>query len=329
MEDGIIFNQSKYIKEMLKKFDWKIPNQPRRRCQRRSSSLKTMKPTPWIAKYRGMIGSLLYLTASRPDIMFNVCLCARFQENPKTTHLEAVKHIFRYIRGTSHSGLWYLKGTRIKSIVYADSDHVGNYIDRKSTSGGCAIDLSKNLVHHSRTKHIEIRHHFLPDNVQNGNISIEKVASEDNIADIFTKPLKREFQAIGLEPFLTLNKPICPRFVVEFYHSLKVKRDEELRPYIEFKLGQFTLKLTPSGLSRILQTPHTLETFYSSEWSLSSLDDHPNSNFFGPKHDIVKKAITVPRTTQAQLLRDPNQLYIDDIRPDLKGWELSFKENFF
>ncbi|GJX53426.1 uncharacterized mitochondrial protein-like protein [Tanacetum coccineum] len=115
------------------------------------------------------------------------------------------------------------------------------------------------------------------------------------------------FQAIGLEPFLTLNEPICPRFVVEFYHSLEVKRNEEDTPYIEFKL----------------------ETFYSSEWSLNSLDDPPNSKFFGPKHDLVKKAITVPRTTRAQLLRDPNTLYVDDIRPDLKGWELFFKENFF
>ncbi|GKA01140.1 hypothetical protein Tco_0673805 [Tanacetum coccineum] len=84
------------------------------------------------------------------------------------------------------------------------------------------------------------------------------------------------FQAVGLEPFLTLNEPICPRFVVEFYHSFEVKRDEELRPYIEFMLGQFTFKLTPYRLSQILKTPHALETFYTSEWSLNSLDDHPN-----------------------------------------------------
>ncbi|GJW66784.1 hypothetical protein Tco_0121208, partial [Tanacetum coccineum] len=132
-----------------------------------------------------------------------------------------------------------------------------------------------------------------------------------------------------LETFLTLNEPICPRFVVEFYHSLEVKRDEKLRPYIEFKLGQFTFKLTPSRLSQILKTPHTLETFYTTEWSLNSFDDHPKSNYFGPKHDHVKKEITTPRTTQSQLLRDANKLYFDDIRPDLKGWELFFKENFF
>ncbi|GJW97231.1 hypothetical protein Tco_0179039 [Tanacetum coccineum] len=151
-------------------------------------------------------------------------------------------------------GLWYPKGSGIETIVYADSDHAGDYMDRKSTSGVCtfmgccltswfskkqtalaisttkaeyvsagkacqqalwmkqalidygvrlddipimcdnkgAIDLSKNPVQHSRTKHIEIRHHFLRDNVQKGNISIEKVTSEDNIADILTKPLKRE-----------------------------------------------------------------------------------------------------------------------------------------
>ncbi|GJT58426.1 hypothetical protein Tco_1001959 [Tanacetum coccineum] len=251
MEDEIFFNQSKYIKEMLKKFgleDSKPTKTPM------STEIKLTKDDEAdsvdSSKYRGMIGSLLYLTASRPDIMFSVCLCARFQENPKTTHLEAVKRIFRYVRGTTHLGLWYPKGTGVETIVYADSDHAGDYVDRKSTSGVCtfmgccltswfakkqtalAISTTEaeyvsagkacqqalwmkqalidydirlddvlimcdnkgaiDLIQHSRTKHIEIRHHFLRDNVQKGNISIEKVASEDNIADILTKPLKRE-----------------------------------------------------------------------------------------------------------------------------------------
>ncbi|GJU04952.1 hypothetical protein Tco_1121382 [Tanacetum coccineum] len=75
-------------------------------------------------RYHGMIGSFLFLTASRLDIMFSVCLCARFQEDPKTSHLEAVKRIFRYIKGSTHLGLWFPKGTRIETIIYADSDHV-------------------------------------------------------------------------------------------------------------------------------------------------------------------------------------------------------------
>ncbi|GJX67055.1 hypothetical protein Tco_0302782 [Tanacetum coccineum] len=90
-------------------------------------------------KYHDMIGSLLYLTASRPDIMFSVCLCAHFQEDPKTSHLEAVKRIFRYIKGTTHLGLWYPKGMGVQTIIYADSDHARDYVDRKSTSGVCTF----------------------------------------------------------------------------------------------------------------------------------------------------------------------------------------------
>nr|GEX89947.1 copia protein [Tanacetum cinerariifolium] len=71
------------------------------------------------------------------DIMFSVCLCARFQKAPKTSHLEAVKCIFRYIKGTTHLRLWYPKGTSIETVVYVDSDHAGDYVDRKSTSGIC------------------------------------------------------------------------------------------------------------------------------------------------------------------------------------------------
>ncbi|GJR77312.1 retrovirus-related pol polyprotein from transposon TNT 1-94 [Tanacetum coccineum] len=140
IEDCIFFNQSKYIKEMLKKFGLE-ESKPMKTPM--SSDTKLMKDEECESvdstKYRGMIGSLLYLTASRPDIMFSVCLCASFQEAPKTSHLEAVKRIFRYIKGTMHLGLWYLKGTDIETVVYADSDYAGDYVDRKSTSGICTF----------------------------------------------------------------------------------------------------------------------------------------------------------------------------------------------
>ncbi|GJY28538.1 hypothetical protein Tco_0404305 [Tanacetum coccineum] len=88
-----------------------------------------------------MIGSLLYLTASRPDIMFSgLPSVPSFQEPQNPHHLEAVfKRIFRYIKGTTHLGLWYPKGTGIETVVYADSDHAGDYVDRKSTSGICTF----------------------------------------------------------------------------------------------------------------------------------------------------------------------------------------------
>ncbi|GJR88407.1 retrovirus-related pol polyprotein from transposon TNT 1-94 [Tanacetum coccineum] len=140
MEDGIFFNQSKYIKEMLKKFGLE-ESKPMKTPMSSDTKLTKDEECESVdsTKYRGMIGSLLYLTASRPDIMFSVCLCARFQEDPKTSHLEAVKRIFRYIKGTTHLGLWYPKGTGIETVVYADSDHAGDYVDRKSTSGICTF----------------------------------------------------------------------------------------------------------------------------------------------------------------------------------------------
>ena len=85
--------------------------------------------------YRGMIGSLLYLTASRPDIVFSVGLCARFQSNPKETHLKAVKRILRYLKHTLDLALWYPKGCNFDLVGYADADYAGFLVDRKSTSG--------------------------------------------------------------------------------------------------------------------------------------------------------------------------------------------------
>ncbi|GKB51813.1 hypothetical protein Tco_0902566 [Tanacetum coccineum] len=87
--------------------------------------------------YRSMIGSLMYLTASRPDIMFTVCACARFQVSPKTSHLLAVKRIFRYLKGKPSLGLWYSKDSPLELVAYSDSDYAGANLDRKSTTGGC------------------------------------------------------------------------------------------------------------------------------------------------------------------------------------------------
>ncbi|GJV75056.1 putative ribonuclease H-like domain-containing protein [Tanacetum coccineum] len=87
--------------------------------------------------YRSMIGSLMYLTASRPDIMFAVCACARFQVTPKTSHLLAVKRIFRYLKGKPTLGLWYSRDSPFELVAYTDSDYAGATLDRKSTTGGC------------------------------------------------------------------------------------------------------------------------------------------------------------------------------------------------
>jgi hypothetical protein len=95
--------------------------------------------------YRSMIGSLLYLCASRPDIMLSVCMCARFQDDPKEVHLRVVKRILRYLVYTPKLGLWYPRGSTFDLIGYSDPDWAECKIDRKSTSGTCQF-LGRSLV---------------------------------------------------------------------------------------------------------------------------------------------------------------------------------------
>jgi hypothetical protein len=88
-------------------------------------------------EYRSMIGTLLYLTATRPDIQFSVCLCVRFQASPRTSHRQAVKWIFRYLRYTPELGLCYSASSSLSLLGFSDADFAGCRVDRKSTSGTC------------------------------------------------------------------------------------------------------------------------------------------------------------------------------------------------
>ena len=152
MREGIFISQEKYTKDLLKRFNMdeckpiKTP-MPSNGHLDLDEGGKTVDQT----LYRSMIGSLLYLTASRPDIMFSVCMCARFQASPKETHLIAVKRILRYLKHTPSIGLWYPKGAIFELIGYSDSDYAGCKVDRKSTFGGCHL-LGRSLVSWSSKK---------------------------------------------------------------------------------------------------------------------------------------------------------------------------------
>ncbi|GJS12548.1 copia protein [Tanacetum coccineum] len=166
------------------------------------SKLKNLQGTPVDATlYRGMIRSLMYLTSSRPDLIYAVCLCAWYEAKPTEKHLHTVKRIFRYLKGTINMGLWYSKDTsdklvswsskKQKSIVISNYGFTFNkiplYCDNKS-----AIALCCNNVQHSRAKYIDVRYHFIKEQVENRIVELYFVQTEYQLADIFTKPLPRE-----------------------------------------------------------------------------------------------------------------------------------------
>nr|GEX36195.1 putative ribonuclease H-like domain-containing protein [Tanacetum cinerariifolium] len=137
-KDRKFISQDKYVAEILRKFGLTEGKSA-------STHIDTEKPLLKdpdgedvdVHTYRSMIGSLMYLTSSRPDIMFTVCACARFQVTPKASHLHTVKRIFIYLKGKPHLGLWYLKDSPFDLVAYSDSDYAGASLDRKYTTRGC------------------------------------------------------------------------------------------------------------------------------------------------------------------------------------------------
>jgi hypothetical protein len=144
--EGIFISQSKYARDLVKRFG--LDGKSRARTTM-STSVKInsdlVGKSVDSSLYKSMIGSLLYLTANRPDIAFSVGVCACFQANPKESHLTAVKRIIRYVNDTLSYGIWYSRETNLVVAGYSDADWAGNADDRKSTSGGCYY-VGNNLV---------------------------------------------------------------------------------------------------------------------------------------------------------------------------------------
>ncbi|KAL1191699.1 Retrovirus-related Pol polyprotein from transposon RE1 [Cardamine amara subsp. amara] len=264
-DDGIFVTQSTYAKNLVVRFgmdkskDAKTPMGVNEKLSKDESGESVDEKL-----YRGMIGSLLYLTASRPDICMAVGVCARYQAKPKISHLLAVKRIIKYVKGTVNLGIYFTKDTTKEFMGFCDAYWAGSLDYRRSTSGGCffmgnnliswhskkqnsvslstaeaayialgscctqlmwmkqmaadygmtsdsiliycdnesAINIAKNPVQHSRTKHIDIRHHFIRELVKEKLIVVDHVSTEFQLADLFTKPL-------DFNRFVSLRKAIC------------------------------------------------------------------------------------------------------------------------
>jgi hypothetical protein len=255
-EDGHVFlGQGKYAADILSRFqmeDCRPMSTPMVTNWRKLSASESELVDA--TRYRQLVGSLMYLVNTRPDICFVVNTLSQYMVEPRRVHLIATKHVLRYIAGSVEYGLDYVRGDGVRLIGYTDSDWAGCAVDRKSTSGCCfglgstvvswfsrkqksvalssaeaeymaasqasceaiwlrkllvglfghelrptmihcdnqsCIKLSENPVFHDRSKHIEIRYHFIRDWVQRGAVQLEYISTDEQIADILTKSLPR------------------------------------------------------------------------------------------------------------------------------------------
>ncbi|GKC10079.1 hypothetical protein Tco_1001689 [Tanacetum coccineum] len=150
-------------------------------------------------KYHSMVGALMYLTTSRPDIVHVTCYCARYQANLTEKHLTAVKRIFRYLKNTINMGLWYPTDTGFKLTTFSYSDHAGCLDSRKSTSGGIQFLRGDKLVSwsskkqdHTSMSSAKAEYHFIKEHVENGIVELFFVGTEYQLADLFTKALSED-----------------------------------------------------------------------------------------------------------------------------------------
>ncbi|GKB42220.1 uncharacterized mitochondrial protein-like protein [Tanacetum coccineum] len=186
-EDGIFISQDKYVTEILKKFGFTNVKTASTPMETQKLLLKDEDGEEVdVHLYRSMIGSLMYLTSSRPDIMFAVCACARYQVNPKVSHLYAVKRIFRYLKGQPKLGLWYPKDSPFDLVAYTDSDYARASLDRKSTTGGCQF-LGCRLISWQCKKQTV---------VANSTIEAEYVAASSCCGQVKTVNGKQQLQAL-------------------------------------------------------------------------------------------------------------------------------------
>eukprot|EP00253_Pinus_taeda_P001835 PITA_01835 len=215
-EEGHFFlGQGKYIVDILSRFhmeDCRPMSTPMITNWKKlhASDSELVDPT----LYRQLIGSLMYLVNTRPDICFAVNTMSQFMCELRKVHWVAAKHILRYLQGSVDYGLDYRQGDGVRLVGYTDSDWAGCASDRKRTSGCCfglgsavvswfsrkqqsvalssaeanCIKLTENPVFHDRSKHIGIRYHFIRDYVQKGAVKLEYISTDEQVADILTKP---------------------------------------------------------------------------------------------------------------------------------------------
>ncbi|GJT58153.1 putative ribonuclease H-like domain-containing protein [Tanacetum coccineum] len=259
--DGIFISQDKYVQDMLKKFDMES-------VRPATTPFEASKPKSKdepddavnVHLYRSMIGSLMYLTASRPDIQFAVSACSRHQVTPLTSNLNAVKKIFKYLKGQPKLGLWYPRDSPFVLEAYSDSDYAGSHGDRKSTTGGCQF-LGRRLISWQCKKQtIVATSSTEAEYVAAANCcgQVLKIHTDENVADLLTKAFdgpRTIPTGLGshIRYAITHDPIIYDSLVKQFWSTASLRASEEGPPAILATIDRTPYTITESLVRSQLQ----------------------------------------------------------------------------
>nr|GEU85284.1 retrovirus-related Pol polyprotein from transposon TNT 1-94 [Tanacetum cinerariifolium] len=256
---GIFINQSKYSFESLKKYGFESCD-PVDTPMVEKSKLDEDKEGKAVdlSHYRGMIGTLLYLTASRPDLQFAICMCARYQARPTEKHIHAVKKIFQYLRGIINRGLWYPKDSLVALIAFADVDHAGCQDTRRNTSDSNPVIILKASIPLKRTLDLSmginfLGHGLLYDHVKACDYFVETDTQEKNKNKAQNDKTKHRLEKIEKD------KVIRSRKTMDMKIDQQVALDEALVPHARrLRIGRSNFRF----LSDISSKESTLQLVY-------------------------------------------------------------------
>nr|GEV21970.1 hypothetical protein [Tanacetum cinerariifolium] len=373
---GIFINQAKYAQEILIKNGMTS-------CDSIGTPMDTkhlnadLSGTPIDQmKYRSMVGALMYLKANRPDIVHATCYCARYQAKPTEKHLTAVKRIFRYLKDTINMGLWYPKDTGFEITAFSDSDHAGCLDSPKaeyvSLSACCAqvlwmrtqltdygfhfdkipmycdskaaIAISCNPAQHFRTKHIDVRYHFIKEKVEKDRfkylirrlgmrcltpVELEVLVSNDDNYNVFAIESAHPKQSESVHH----TYPIEQDAQIVIIDSLDMNYDRE-----EIDQNDDDNELAKEQFGQILKIPIKGHVSYTDMWLLDylSLSAPSRGRYKTTPHSpqVIKSLIQIPQQIQATrtknkktIIVDENEILTRGIQPHMKPWVDIIREN--
>nr|GEZ77955.1 hypothetical protein [Tanacetum cinerariifolium] len=253
-EDGIFISQDKYVHEILKKFNYSDVKSASTLVDLEKPLVKDRDANDVdIHLYRSMIGSLMYLTKSRPDIMFAVCACARFQVTLKISYLLAVKRIFRYLKGKPTLGLWYLRDSPFELVAYTDSDYIEATQDRKSTTETASastledgtMKITATINGRIKTTEASIRRHL-------------KLEDTDGISSLPNTEIFKQLALIGVQSLRSVEGSLTLNELMVLYTTLS-KKVEDLQS--EFQQTKLTYGVAYTKLIlRVKKLEHTVKS---------------------------------------------------------------------